>query len=232
MHFFLRKHLLVFVLLYTVFLSKAQKHEFGLSVGGVNNTGDVNFRFSFKNYRPAAQFIYRYNISKSLCARISTLFGQTHGSEQKSKYIVPSIRQASFSGTITETAFMLEYNFINYRDKKTLYKYSPYFCTGFAIYTSTPKVTTTSLPENSNNDFLQSAWPIGVGIKHAPDKHLNLHIEFVARKCFSDYLDGISNGMIGKQTTGNPLDTDWYFYTGAGISYTFYKLKCPQPQEF
>ncbi|WP_262923007.1 DUF6089 family protein [Hymenobacter cellulosilyticus] len=52
----------------------------------------------------------------------------------------------------------------------------------------------------------------------------NLGLEAGARKAFTDELDHLG--------TQNPLlvnthDQDWYFYNGLSISYTFYKINCP-----
>ena len=53
----------------------------------------------------------------------------------------------------------------------------------------------------------------------------NLGLEVGARKEFTDKLDDISeqNPLIE-----NRHDQDWYFYNGVSISYTFYKIRCPE----
>ena len=68
------------------------------------------------------------------------------------------------------------------------------------------------------------AIPAGVGFKYALSEHLNLGFEIGARKTFTDQLD-----HLAKQDPllVNPHDQDWYYYNGFSLSYTFYKIRCP-----
>ncbi len=207
------------------------KHEFGVGLGGFNYTGEINQRYNFVNYRPGGMAFYRYNSANSITSfRLGFSIGQLSGSETKSKEVTAAIRGASFKSNITELSLMGEYNFINYRHKKQLIRFSPYLTGGFALFTSgTAAVTTNSKAEMSNNSSgINFAIPFGLGVKFILSQNWNLGTEFVARKTFTDYIDGISNAYIGKKSTGNPLDNDWYYYTGLTLSYTIYKVKCPQ----
>ncbi|HSZ24302.1 MAG TPA: DUF6089 family protein [Cytophagaceae bacterium] len=219
----------LFLLLSIDYNSFGQKHEFGIGAGGFTYVGDINPRFRLANYRPGGMLFYRYNSANRYTAiRVGVSIGQLAGSEDKSKQAVPEVRQASFTSSIDELSVMGEYNFINYRDKKQLLKFSPYMTAGLAIFASNPVVKSNSNPESSGTQNANIALPFGVGIKFILSKYWNLNTEFIARKTFTDYLDGISNGQIGTKSTGNPLDTDWYFYTGISVSYTIYGVKCPQ----
>ena len=174
---------------------------------------------------------YRYNSTNCITSfRLGFSVGQLAGSELKSKETVATVREASFKSNITELSLMGEYNFINYRHKKQLIKFSPYLTGGLALFANgSPTVSTNSTAEEvKNGGGLGVAVPFGLGIKFILNKNWNLGTEFVARKTFTDYIDGISQGTIGTKKTGNPLDTDWYFYTGVTLSYTIFKIKCPQ----
>jgi hypothetical protein len=210
--------------------SIAQFHEFGIGAGGFNYTGDINPRYNFTNYRPGGMLFYRYNSKNSATAfRLGFSVGQLAGSEKHSKELISTIRSASFKSTLTEISLMGEYNFINYRNRKQLIKFSPYMTGGLAFFAgSSGSVIANSKPENKDTGGLNFAIPFGVGVKFILNKNWNLGTEFVARKTFTDYLDGISNADIGKKSTGNPLDSDWYFYTGITLSYTVFKVDCPQ----
>lgn len=207
----------------------AQKHEFGLGVGGFNYTGDVNPRYNFFNYRPAGTVFYRYNSTSFATAiRLGVTIGQLSGNESKSNESVAQVRNASFKSTVSEVSLMGEYNFINYRDRKQLMKFSPYMTGGVAIFGSGPDTKSNSLQEDFDGQGINVAIPFGVGIKVILNRNWNFGTEFVARKTFTDYLDGISNGKIGNKGTGNILDDDWYYYTGVTLSYTIYGINCPQ----
>lgn len=213
--------------------SIAQLHEFGAGLGGFNYAGDINPRYNFLNYRPGGMVFYRYNFLKRVTAiRVGFSFGALAGSEAKSREYTAQVRKASFKSTVTELSLMGEYNFINYRDRKQLLKFSPYLTGGIAIFTTSPTVKSVSTAENGTNQGAGVSIPFGVGVKFILDRNWNLGTEFVARKTFTDYLDGVSNGDIGAKSTGNPLDNDWYFYTGITLSYTIYKTSCPQEYKY
>ncbi len=229
----------LFLILIVPVLSVAQKHEFGLGLGGFNYTGDINPRYSFLNYKPGGMLFYRYNSANYATSfRFGLSLGQLSGSESKSKEPVAAVRNASFKSNITEVSIMGEYNFINYRHKKQLVKFSPYLTGGLALFTTgSPTVVSNSTPENVKNGggtgVIGVAIPFGLGLKFILSKNWNLGTEFVARKTFTDYIDGISTAQMniaqtGTKSTGNPLDSDWYFYTGVSLSYTIIKVKCPQ----
>jgi hypothetical protein len=209
--------------------SFGQKHEYGVGLGGFNYVGDINPRYNFKNYRPAATLFYRYNfINRYTAIKLGVTLGQISGNDKYSNDQTSKIRNASFTSSIQEVSLMGEYNFINYRDKKQLLKFSPYMTAGIAFFAYNVTLKTNSTPENPQSGVPNFAIPFGVGFKIILNKNLNLGTEFIARKTFTDYLDGISTAEIGNKSTANPLDTDWYFYTGISLSYTIYGINCPQ----
>ena len=214
------------------FESIAQKHEFGIGLGGFNYTGDLNPRYNFFNYRPAGTVFYRYNPSFATAIKLGVTLGQLTGDESKSNEKVAQVRNASFKSTVSEISLMAEYNFINYRDKKQLIKFSPYMTGGFAIFGSAPDTKSNSLQENFDGQGLTFAIPFGIGMKFILSRNWNLGTEFVARKTFTDYLDGISTGNVSGKSTGNILDDDWYYYTGVTLSYTIYGINCPQQLKY
>jgi hypothetical protein len=176
---------------------------------------------------------YRYNSMNRVTAfRLGVSVGQLSGTEKKSHEATAQIRDASFKSTMRELSLMFEYNFINYRDKKQLLKFSPYMTGGLAFYAQNLKYQANAVDTQPTGQSLNLAIPFGVGIKFILNKNWNLGTEFVARKTFNDYLDGLSNAEIGHKSTGNPLDDDWYFYTGISLSYTIYGVNCPQQYKY
>ena len=103
---------------------------------------------------------------------------------------------------------------------------------GLAIFGSGPDTKSNAQPEEFDSQGITFAIPFGVGVKFILGRNWNLGTEFVARKTFTDYLDGISKGNMGGKSTGNPLDDDWYYYTGISISYTIYGVNCPQQLKY
>ncbi len=222
-----------FLLLFPLAKTIGQIHEFGLGVGGLNYIGELNPRFNPTLTRPAGQVFYRFNsLNRVTAFKIALAGGQLAGNETNSKEPVAIIRQANFKSSIWDGSLMAEYNFINYRDRKQLLKFSPYLTTGIAFFTYNSTTKTNSLAEPSTDSRYDIALPIGLGIKFILNKNWNFNFESVARKTFTDYIDGISDADIGIKKTGNPSDSDWYFYTGISLSYTIYGIKCPQEYKY
>jgi hypothetical protein len=212
-----------FVLL--AFGAKAQKnisgsglHEFGAGIGGLNYTGELSPGFNPSFFRPGGIFFYRYNISPVVSFRFSGLMGLLQANERNNPDPLNTARSAQFSTSLGEFATTFEYNFLNYRPKETSqkapYNYSPFITMGFAWFVT----------EHSGG---QMAVPIGIGMKYKLNRRLNLGMEFVARKTFTDRIDGINSYFLGSHQTANRFDNDWYYFAGFTISYTAYSVICP-----
>lgn len=207
--------------------SLAQFHEFGGGIGGTAYTGDVNPRLRLANTRPAFQLFYRYNVSKVIALKLAMNGGLLYGSETYSSNPLPKARQASFSSTYGAVSFSTEYNFINFRDKKTPIRISPYLSGGLCLYSTGPATTGSYIPESSESEFFRVAIPFGGGVKYRLSKVVNLGWETLAYKTFNDKVDGISRGIVSSHVTANPNDFDWFYQTTFSISYTIYGIKCP-----
>jgi hypothetical protein len=68
---------------------------------------------------------------------------------------------------------------------------------------------------------------MGMGIKYRASRRINLGFELVARKTFTDKLDGVDSYYIGVHQTANPNTNDWYYVTAITLSYTVYSVVCP-----
>ena len=75
---------------------------------------------------------------------------------------------------------------------------------------------------------IQPCLPFGIGYKYRLSKNLNLAAEFVARKTFTDYLDGASTASNKNLLQrGFRYTSDLYSYFGISLSYTIYEIECP-----
>lgn len=187
--------------------------EIGFGGGVLNYTGDLAPKISYKNMAPGIQAFYRHNHKKEVSVfRINVLFGQIKGSNQ---LIIPNVAvfDSSFSRTALELAAIYEYNFFNYRDIKETFFMSPYLFGGIA----------TSVFFGSENNAIISI-PFGVGIKYKLTRNWNLGLEYGARKTFYDRIDMINEDNLLSRST----PSDWYYFLGLNISYTFYQQRCPE----
>jgi hypothetical protein len=220
----IRKHLfpIFFALLLIPSKSVGQKniagaglHEFGLGVGALNYTGELSPGFNFGFFRPGGMLFYRYNISPVVSFRLAFLGGSIFANEAKLLDPIHQARKIKFSSQITEFAGTVEYNFFNYRPKKEVYRYSPYLTTGFTLFNA------------KHTGGFQVGIPMGLGLKYRLSKRINIGLELVARKTFTDKLDNTESLFIGVHQTANPNDKDWYYYAGFSISWTSFSVICP-----
>lgn len=191
------------------------KHaEIGFGVGVANYKGDLSPSFNYTQISPGAQIFYRHNYKNEVSVlRVNLLITSIKADERSVKDALPQARGLQFSRGVTELGLLYEYNFFNYRDIKNIYYMSPYLFGGMAA---------TVLWGNQSTTILSI--PFGVGTKFKMGNNLNLGIEYGARKTFSDKLD-LQEASDEALSSSSP--TDWYYFLGANLSYTFYKQVCP-----
>ncbi len=207
------------------FSVKAQGLEIGGGLGFTNVTGDITKGFEFAEIGFAGQAFVRYNLSNVVSARATGMVGLIHGADETNP-IDPFAkkRDKDFRRFVLEASGVIEYNFLDYKERKSIVNWSPYFFAGFGLFAYSAK------PESSTYSRIQPVIPFGVGFKYRLDKQWNLEFEFGARKTFFDHLDSVSdvpNPNKLEPRYGNELDSDWYYFTGISVSYTFYSIPCP-----
>ncbi len=224
----------IFFVFWGLLPAKGQKHEIGLGIGVLNYSGDLSSMPNFGMSRPAITGFYRLNFSPVVSMRASLMFGKIAGKEANgASNPVAGVRQGAFSGSLNQLALNLEYNFFNYAysGKKGGRRLAPYITGGLSFFNyelGSANTTDAVDPRYA----MQFAIPVGLGIKYRVRKQLNFNAEFVANKTFTDYIDGVSysptkNPASTKYIT-NPLTSDWFYYLGVSLSYTFYKINCPE----
>ena len=208
--------------------------EVGFALGATNYRGEISPQYQLQNNRPAAAAFYRRDVTVPITLRGGLMAGLLRAADDNVSGAnggVPPLlayRQANTKGWLAEASAVVEYNFLDYHRRTDKVHFTPYLFAGLALfYANTTTVTTNpALAANFNRQGSQFglAVPAGVGLKYALSQHLNLGLETGVRKAFTDQLDHLSDQ--------NPLlvnahDQDWYYFTGLSLSYTFYKIRCP-----
>lgn len=214
--------------------AKGQKHEIGLGIGVLNYSGDIARIPNFTMSRPAINGFYRLNLSPAVSLRSTLMFGKLAGKDvNKTSDPVGNVRQAAFEANLNQFGLSFEYNFFNYQyggKKKGDRRLTPYFTAGLSFFNYEHNSLTTTDKVDSRY-ALQFAVPFGLGLKYRIKSRLNFNAEFIANKTFTDYLDGVSssptNTTASPKYLSNPLTSDWFYYLGVSLSYTFYKIYCP-----
>ncbi|RSK49343.1 type IX secretion system protein PorG [Hymenobacter rigui] len=213
--------------------------EIGMGIGGLVYKGELSPNYQFRNNRPALTAFYRKDISAPVTLRASLLGGMLRADDRNvrgsSGNVTPLsvYRDANMKGSLLEAAGGMEYNFYDYHNRRDKVHFTPYVFIGVAGFYAS--ITTASAPHpqlNQKAGVFSVAVPVGLGFKYALSEHWNLGLEAGARKTFTDNLDHV-DGKSGGQNDllGNPHDQDWYFYNGLSISYTFYKIRCPDKSQ-
>lgn len=204
-------------------------HAQGLEIGGGIGTsfasGDVTRGFEVGEFGFAGQLFVRYNLSNVVSVRGTGLIASLKGSDETNP-IDPfaELRDYSFHRTNYEASAVVEYNFLDYKERNSLINWSPYFFIGGGLS------AVSNRREEDNYSRIQPVVPFGLGLKYRLNKQWNLEFEFGARKTFYDGVDRISGSTSPNKLNpdyGNELDNDWYYFTGISLSYTFFSIPCP-----
>lgn len=216
--------ILMVLLIVTGWQAKAQKREIGFSLGAMYYTGDLARNWGLSNTGFAGMVFLRTNINNHLSLRIAYTGGNLKGSDAKPIDAFAAARASSFNIFISEFSGSFEYYFIDYKSKRAVVNWSPYFHGGLAIFGMLGHKDKTA-----TYSTVQLAIPLGVGIKFQPVKQWTVGIEYGARILFFDYLDNVSEGDVFNKNYqyGNKYDNDNYHYLGITISRVLYKVVCP-----
>ncbi len=205
--------------------SHAQHLEIGGGAGVGLYKGDVLPNIDPRYSRPAGQLFVRHTPGKAVSFKYGLLIGGIAGSDEKrTNDPLAQARKHTFGSRLQELSAAMEYNFLDYRSDSKRMPLSPYLFGGIAVFHFDPQ-------ENKKPTYALSGIniPFGIGLKYVLYKNWNLNLEFGARKTFTDFLDDLSGTDIKQPLqNGNPKDKDMYLYTGISISYTFYKIHCPE----
>lgn len=202
----------------------SQKHELGFAIGGLNYTGELAQDFRVLNYRPALYGFYKLNVDPAFGLKFALLGGRYAASDLYNVDPLPQARRRESGSTIFEFFAVGEYNFFDFRKERDRRRISPYLTGGlsFFAYSINSNIRTQTGYGNA------LAIPFGLGTKFQLSKKTNLGIEFIARKTFTDLLEGISSYKLSNGLeTGDPYSNDWFYFTGITFSYTFYSVDCP-----
>lgn len=200
-----------------------QRLEVGAGAGAVNYKGDVSPGINYREPQPGGQVFLRHNPGKAISLTYSFMLGRFASSDKNSNDVFARQRGFSFSTRFVEASAVVEYNFLDYRDEQNRTAFSPYLFGGLSLFRFEPKQNF-----RPAYDLYQIGIPFGVGMKYVLGGNWNLGLAFGARKTFTDYLDDLSGPTTDNRLlSGNPNDRDMYFFTGLSISYTFYKVRCP-----
>lgn len=217
--------LLIFIIsLFTINKSHAQYLEYGVGLGTSFYWGDLNapdFGTNVGNAHLAVQAMAKLNFSKYLAVKGNLLYGSLSGDDSRSFLEWQKQRNLNFNSSLLEVSVLGEFHLFGYNfgEDNPL---SPYITAGLGVFYFNPKTTfqgsTVALqPLGTEGQGLPGfadkysrvalAIPFGGGLKFQLTNTMNIAMDVLARKTFTDYIDDVSTNYVAfdELAAGNGL---------------------------
>jgi len=221
----MKKLLLVFTIGILSFVkSDAQYLEYGVGIGTSVYWGDLNapdFGTNIGNTNLAVQGMAKLNFSRYIAVKANLLYGTLTGDDSRSFLNWQKQRNLNFKSSLLEFSVLGEFHVFGYNfgEENPL---SPYITAGLGVFHFNPKTTfqgnTVELqPLGTEGQGLPGfagkysrvavSIPFGAGAKLQLTNSVNLSIDILARKTFTDYIDDISTNYVAfdELAAGNGL---------------------------
>ena len=200
-------------------MAKAQedyRFDIGGGLGMTGYLGDANTANLWSRPSWDAEILFRYIVNPRWGLKTNFFVGGLSGDSSKMTNVFPDGATYRFSTTFYEIGEIAEFTFFNYGMGETyrkLKKFSPYIAAGRGV-------TAWSVDGKGGAAF---TIPRGIGVKYKPSRRVNLGLEFLMKKTFTDRLDG---PMLDDPTgikSSFMKNTDWYSTLTFTVSYEFSK---------
>jgi opacity protein-like surface antigen len=206
--------LLIFVIsVFGVTKTNAQYLEYGLGLGTSVYWGDLNapdFGTNIGNTGFAVQGMAKLNFSKYVAVKANLLYGKLSGDDSRSFLDWQKQRNLNFTSSLAELSVLGELHIFGYNfgEENPL---SPYITAGLGVFHFNPKTTfqgnTVELqPLGTEGQGLPGfaskyskvalAIPFGAGAKFQLTNTMNISLDVLARKTFTDYIDDVSTNYV------------------------------------
>ena len=210
---------LAFALLLAAFPARAQedyRFDIGGGLGMTGYLGDANTANLWGNPGWDATALLRYIINPRLALKTNFYVGSLRGDSSQMLDVFPGDANYKFSTTFYELGELFEFNFFNYgigESYRKLKRFTPYITAGLsATLFTTDGYTGVAL-----------TIPMGAGVKFKINRRLNLGLEFLMKKTFTDKLDSPALSDPHGIKSSFMKNTDWYSTLSVTLSYEFSK---------
>ncbi|MDE6379606.1 MAG: porin family protein [Muribaculaceae bacterium] len=192
------------------------RFDAGGGIGMTGYLGDANTASLWSHPGADGMLLFRYIRNPRIAFKTGLYVGTLSGDTEDMTDVLPDAAQFKFSTTFFELSEMFEFNFFNYgmgERYRKLKRWSPYITGGVGA-----TVWTT-------DGYTGAAFtlPFGIGAKYKINRRLNLGLEFLMKKTFSDRLDGRALSDPHSIKSGFAKNTDWYSTLTVTLSYEFSK---------
>lgn len=192
------------------------RFDMGGGVGMTGYLGDANASNPWRHPGVDGEILFRYMANPRWAFKTGFYAAQLRGETTGLQNVMPSGANYSFSTTMFELGELAEFNFFNYgigESYRKLRRFTPYIAAGlgFNVWSA-----------DSKTGFAVNI-PLGLGVKFKVKKRLNLGLEFLMKKVFSDRVDGAALDDPYRIESSFLKNTDWYSTLTLTLSYEFGK---------
>ena len=192
------------------------RFDIGGGIGMSGYLGDANPTALWSHPGFDAELLFRYMANPRWAFKTGFYVTTLSGDTKKMQDVLPDGEHYSFSTTVYELGEMAEFNFFNYgmgESYRKLRRFSPYITAGLGF----------NLWNADGSTGFALGIPFGIGLKYKPSRRLNLGVEFLMKKVFTDRLDSKSLADPYNIKSSFMKNTDWYSTLTFTISYEFSK---------
>lgn len=219
----MRKSLTIFPLLAALMLAllplraSAQedyRFEVGGGLGMTGYLGDANTANLWGHPGWDVTALLRYLPNTRFAFKTNLYVGQVSGNSADMENVFPNMATYKFSTTFYELGELVEFNFFNYgmgERYRKLKRWSPYITAGLSML----------LWSNDGHANATVAIPLGLGVKFKLNRRVNLGMEFLMKKTFSDKVDGPDLSDPYGIKHAFLKNTDWISTLSFTITYEF-----------
>lgn len=210
--------MLMTLLASTPSLSAQEDYRFdaGGGIGMTGYLGDANSSNLWNMPSFDAELLFRYIANPRWNFKTNIYIANLRGDSSKLDNIFPDDRTYKFSTTLFEVGEMAEFHFFNYgmgEYYRHLKRFTPYITAGLGA----------ALWSTDGSLRASPVIPVGIGVKYKPSLRLNLGVEFLMKKTFSDRLDSMALDDPMGIKSNFMKNTDWYSTLTFTVSYEFSK---------
>lgn len=219
---FLKISLLSFLLLAGSRAAAQEDYRFDIG-GGLGMTGylgDANTANLYRNPSWDAELLFRYIGNPRWAFKTNLFIGNLRGNTAQMTNVLPSGENFKFSTTFYELGEVAEFNFFNFgigERYRKLKRITPYIAGGLSL----------TLWSVEGHTYAGFTLPFGLGVKYKINRRLNLGLEFLMKKVFTDKLDGENLADPFGIKSSFAKNTDWYSTLTLSLSWEFSK-RCQQ----
>lgn len=194
------------------------RFEMGGGVGMTGYLGDSNTANLYRHPGVDAEIIFRYLRSPRIAFKSQIFGGTLSGNTSNLTDLLPAPEAAdyNFKTTFFQAAEMFEFNFVNFgqgESYRKLKRISPYIAGGLGL----------SIWTTEGYTGCAFTIPFGAGVKIKLRERLNLGVEFIMNKTFSDKVDGPVLADPHGIRSSFLKNTDWYSTLSVTLTYEFSK---------